>query len=204
MASPNDPAEPAFPAPSLPRQIFNYLWRATWLKCPVCGTRPMFIPWRRVRSLHDWFTPLDGCPRCGYAYDREPGYFLLAQWGLGYGVSAVVGVLIAAWIFVFHADWSYTKTLLVVSLPLLPIGLLFARHAKAYFLAIDHLADPHIPLNEEGDGEGGDWGGNRPRSPVKPVDDPGETRDPAGQPGSGIWREREAGARRAAEEASVR
>lgn len=203
MAPPKDPTEPAFPAPSLPRQIFNYLWRATWWKCPVCGTRPMFIKLSRVRGLHDWFTPLDGCPRCGYPYDREPGYFLLAQWGLGYGVSAVVGILIYAYLQVFHSDWSMLATLAAVSIPLPFVNFLFARHAKAYFLAIDHLADPHIPLSEDGDGEGGDRGGNRPVKPIQPVNDPGETRDPAGQPGSGIWREREAGARRA-EEVGVR
>ena len=191
------------PSPGKPtflRQAFNYLWRATWLRCPVCGTRPMFIPLRRTRSLRDWFTPLDGCPRCGYAFDREPGYFLLALWGINYGVSSVVGICIAAWIFVFHADWSYTKTLLVVALPLLPIGFLFVRHAKAYFLAIDHLADPHIPPAPEG---GDDNGGGRPPKPVAPVDDPGESRDPAGMPGSGIEREREAGALREAEQVEV-
>lgn len=201
MAVPDDPATPP-KAPTLSRQIFNYLWRATWLRCPVCGTRPMFIPVRRVRNLRDWFTPLDGCPRCGYAYDREPGYFLLALWGINYGVASVVGILIAVWIFVFHADWSYTKTLLVVSLPLLPIGFLFIRHAKAYFLAIDHLADPYIPPEREDDG-GGDGGGGRPPVPVAPVNDPGEVWDPAGMPGSGILREQEAGARREAEQAGV-
>ena len=199
MASPDEPSTPKT-APSLPRHILSYLWRATWLRCPVCGTRPIFVSVRRTRSLRDWFTPLDGCPRCGYAYDREPGYFLLALWGINYGVASVVGILIAVWIFVFHADWSYTKTLLTVALPLLPIGFLFVRHAKAYFLAIDHLADPYIPPARE-DGDGG--GGGGPSVPVAPVDDPGEIWDPAGMPGSGIEREREAGARREAEQAGV-
>lgn len=187
--------------------MFNYLWRATWLKCPVCGTRPIFLPLHRVRGLHDWFTPLDGCPRCGYAYDREPGYFLLAQWGIGYGVSAVVGILIAADLMVFHADWSYTATLLTVALPLPLVNLIFARHAKAYFLAIDHLADPYIPPEPEDGGDGGDGGSKRPVTPPRPavpVDDPGESRDPAGQPGSGIAREQAAGRRRDTEEVGTR
>ena len=153
-------------------------------------------------ALRDWFTPLDGCPRCGYAYDREPGYFLLALWGINYGVSSVVGICIAVWIFVFHADWSYTKTLLVVALPLLPIGFLFIRHAKAYFLAIDHPRPirtfPRLLKKEEAMAAGG---GGRPPKPVAPVDDPGEAWDPAGMPGSGIEREREARAIREAEEA---
>ena len=203
MNPPDSSVTPPGAAPSLPRQVFNYLWRATWWKCPVCGTRPIYISLGRVRSLHDWFTPLDGCPRCGYAYDREPGYFLLAQWGIGYGVSAVVGILVYAYLQVFHPEWSFTATLLAVALPLPFVNLFFARHAKAYFLAIDHLADPHIPPTDEEE-DGGNGGGNRPVVPPPPTDDPGETRDPAGQPGSGIARERLAGARREAETAGTR
>lgn len=199
MPASNDPA-----APSLPRQAFNYLWRATWLKCPVCGTRPLFIALFRVRSLHDWFTPLDGCSRCGYAYDREPGYFLLAQWGIGYGVSSIIGILIYAYLQVFHPDWSFAATILTVAAPLPFVNVFFARHAKAYFLAIDHFADPHIPPSDEEGGDEGGGGGTRPAKPPAPANDPGEQRDPAGQPGSGIERERAAGARREVETAGMR
>ncbi len=181
--------------------MFNYFWRATWLKCPVCGTRPIFLPLHRVRSLHDWFTPLDGCPRCGYAYDREPGYFLLAQWGIGYGVSAVVSIFIYAYLQVWHSEFSLGKTLFLVILPLPFVSLFFARHAKAYFLAIDHLADPHLSENDDNDeaGGGGNDDGGRPPVRPTPTNGPGASDDPAGQPGSGLAREEEADARRETE-----
>ena len=186
-------------APSLPRQIFNYLWRATFLKCPVCGTRPMFLPLSRVRSLDDWFTPLDGCPVCGYAYDREPGYFLIAHWGIVYGIASLVGIGIYVWLQVFHSDWSFTRTLVTVAVPLPFIAFLISRHAKAYFLAVDHLCDPYIsPADEEG-GDGGGGGSKTPPVAPPPVDAP-DTPDPAGQPGSGIAWEREEGARKEAEQ----
>ncbi|MEI6338903.1 MAG: hypothetical protein WCQ57_10015 [Verrucomicrobiota bacterium] len=70
----------------------KHLTGAMRLRCPACGTRPIFIPWYKVRSLHDWFTPLDGCPRCGYAYEREPGYFLLSIWAINYGFSSILGL----------------------------------------------------------------------------------------------------------------
>ena len=54
----------------------------------------MFIPWRQVRSLRDWFMPLDGCPRCGYPFEREPGYFLLSIFAINYGVAAILGLVI--------------------------------------------------------------------------------------------------------------
>ena len=61
--------------------------------CPECGISPIFTPMRNVRTLYDWFTPLDGCPICGYAYEREQGYFLLSIWGLNYGLIAGFGTL---------------------------------------------------------------------------------------------------------------
>ncbi len=129
---------------SVPRQIANYLWRATWLRCPVCGTRPVFLPLRRTRRMADWFTPLDWCPNCRYLYEREPGYFLISQWAIGYGTGAVVGFLVYFYLQAFHSDWSLARTLFVAALPVPLINILSARHAKAYFIAADHLIDPHM------------------------------------------------------------
>src|SRR5207249_7498822 len=64
------------------------------LRCPACGETPLFIPWFQVRTLRDWFMPLDGCPRCGYPFEREPGYFLLSIFAINYGVGALLGLLI--------------------------------------------------------------------------------------------------------------
>jgi hypothetical protein len=139
------------------RRIREHLWRATCLRCPVCGTKPIFLPLSRTRSLRDWFTPLDGCPRCGYPYEREPGYFLMSVWAIGYGISALVGIVIYVYLQMWHSDLSLTVTLLAVGVPLPIINVLFARHAKAYFLAIDHLCDPYIPGSDDDDGGGGSW-----------------------------------------------
>src|SRR5262245_28785803 len=122
-------------------QASTYIWRAMRLRCPECGISPVFTPLRRVRSLFDWFTPLDGCPRCGFAYNREQGYFLLAIWGVNYGVVAGLGVLIAMLLEYFHplTMWQY---MLFVFSPLPLLSMIFARHAKSLFLAMDHYFDP--------------------------------------------------------------
>ena len=151
---------------SFTRRALDFLWRATWWKCPVCGTEPMFPALSRTRSLSDWLTPLDGCPHCGYAYDREPGYFLWSVWALGYIVSAAVGIGMYVYLQIWHSDWSFTATLVAVVLPLPFINLLFARHAKSYFLAVDHLVDPHVGPDQDDTG-GNDGGG----PPVSPTDD---------------------------------
>jgi uncharacterized protein (DUF983 family) len=103
----------------------------------------MFMPLRRTRSLRDWFTPLDGCPRCGYAYDREQGYFLMATWGVHYFVVAGFGLVLGLILEHFLAlDIWYV--VLLTALPTILFGFLFARHAKAVYVAVDHFCDPHV------------------------------------------------------------
>jgi len=96
-----------------------------------------------VRSLHDWFTPLDGCPQCGYAYDREPGYFLMAIWGVNYGVIGLGGMSLY-FILRTATEISPLHLFLFCVMPAPFLSVLFARHAKSMFLALDHLFDPHL------------------------------------------------------------
>src|SRR3954454_7628967 len=114
-----------------------FIGRALQLRCPECGVAPIFRPWRNTRSLFDWFEPLDGCPRCGYAYQREQGYFLLAIWGVNYGVVAGLGMLISLLLEWLHPlrMWQYVA---FVFAPMPLASFLISRHAKALFLAMDH------------------------------------------------------------------
>ncbi len=122
----------------------------------------------RVRSLQDWFTPLDGCPRCGYAYERETGYFLLAVWAVNYGLGSVLGIAIYMVLeFVFHLPLRWL--LVGVILPVMLFNLLFARHAKSLFLAIDHFFDPH---RRDADGDGGSLTPPAPPTPPVPPREP--------------------------------
>ena len=121
---------------------WTYIGRALALRCPECGVSPIFTPLRNVRSLYDWFHPLDGCPRCGYAYEREQGYFLLAIWGLNYGLVALLGVIAGLYIqHRYHPGVWSPMWLWLLPMPLM--SFVFARHAKALFLAMDHYFDPH-------------------------------------------------------------
>jgi uncharacterized protein (DUF983 family) len=132
-----------------------YLARAALLRCPVCGVSPIFHRLRHTRSLNDWFTPLDGCPRCGYPYEREPGYFLASVWIINYGLGSLLGIFIYVILEVFVHPPFRTMLAAVIG-PVFCFNLLFARHAKALFIAIDHYYDPH-------EKEPGDDDGNVPR-----------------------------------------
>ncbi|MFM8231402.1 MAG: DUF983 domain-containing protein, partial [Chthoniobacterales bacterium] len=132
----------------------EYFSRAMLLRCPVCGTKPIFPPLARTRNLHDWFTPLDGCPRCGYAYDREPGYFLLSVWAINYGIAALLGLALYL-VFEWFYDWPVWTLIAAVVVPVVLFNILFARHSKSIFIAWDHLFDPH---EREGGEDGGRTG----------------------------------------------
>jgi uncharacterized protein (DUF983 family) len=133
---------PKPPAPRPPNRAWRFFLRGLRLRCPECGQSRIFIPAARVRSTWDWFTPLDGCPRCGYAYEREAGYFLLATWGVNYGVIAGFGTALAFLIDAFH-PLSLRQAILYIFLPMPIASFLFARHAKSLYLALDHYFDPH-------------------------------------------------------------
>ena len=94
------------------------------LRCPACGVSPIFIPWKRMRTLRDWFTPLDGCPRCGYPYEREPGYYLISIWAINYGVGSIVGLAIYGLL-----EWKFD----------LPVWQLLAAVLVRFFSSVSSL-----------------------------------------------------------------
>jgi uncharacterized protein (DUF983 family) len=133
--------------------VGRFLWmigNALRWKCPTCGERAIFVPWYKVRSLEDWFMPLDGCPKCGYPYEREPGYFLLSIFAINYGVAALLGVIIYL-VLDFWVRLPIGVTLLLTIIPIPLFNLWFARHSKTLFLAFDLFFDPHH--RDRGDGD---------------------------------------------------
>jgi len=137
------PGDSTAQAPRTLGKAWLYFQRALWCRCPTCGDKPIFLPVRKTRSLQDWFTPLDGCPQCGYAYEREPGYFLLAIWGVNYGVIGL-GSMSAYFILRALTDLRPMILFLFCVMPAPFLSVLFARHAKSMFLAMDHFCDPHL------------------------------------------------------------
>jgi uncharacterized protein (DUF983 family) len=123
---------------------------ALGLKCPTCGERPLFVPWSRVRTLRDWFMPLDGCPRCGYPFEREPGYFLLSIFAINYGVGALLGLVIYLVLdFCLHLPIWLVLTLTILPIPF--FNLWFAPYSKALFLAFDLFFYPHHAEDDVGE-----------------------------------------------------
>jgi len=133
----NDSIERSTGQPSNLHKAWLYFERSARLQCPVCGLQPLFKPVGQISSITDWFETLPGCPHCNYKYDREPGYFMLALWSLDYGTAALVGIAIMLVLVNFFA-LSTWQLLLFTLLPTFLFALLFVRHSKAFYLAIDH------------------------------------------------------------------
>jgi uncharacterized protein (DUF983 family) len=106
------------------------------------------MPFNRVESLTDWFTILPGCPRCGYAYEREPGYFLSALWVIHFLGVAVFGVGLLLLLDYFFPDASTAQLIFFTLLPAWALGILCIRHVKAFFLAFDLLVDEETRTGE--------------------------------------------------------
>src|SRR5262245_42037324 len=129
------------------KKAWLYLRRSARLRCPVCGISPLFPPAHKVEGLEDWFTTLPGCPRCGFAYEREPGYFLLPIGLVNFGVVMICGTSFALALDSFFEP--STASLIFLTLVLTwGISILCVRHAKAFFLALDHFVDPCIDESE--------------------------------------------------------
>jgi uncharacterized protein (DUF983 family) len=123
--------------PSAAQKAWLYFYRSLRLRCPVCGRSPLFKPVPKIRGWLEWFETLPGCPRCDYVYDQEPGYFMLALWMFDYGAAALFGI--GLFLMLFNSFELSTGQLLFYTLvPTLTFALLAVRHAKAFYLALDH------------------------------------------------------------------
>jgi uncharacterized protein (DUF983 family) len=63
------------------------LWRGLTKRCPVCGSGNLF---------DGWFKMKERCPRCGYRFEREEGFFLgaiVVNLAVAEGLMAVLCII---------------------------------------------------------------------------------------------------------------
>jgi hypothetical protein len=77
----------------------------------------------------------DACPKCGFSYEREPGFYLGSIY-LNYGATVILtGTLYA--LLVMGLGLSNEKTLAVCLAAAVLCPILFFRHARSFLLALD-------------------------------------------------------------------
>jgi uncharacterized protein (DUF983 family) len=122
-----------FDANRAPRR--QYLRRALRLRCPLCGARGLF----RGLTMHD------SCPICGFAFEREPGYWTSAA-TLNFMISGGVVLMIVGPIVFTGISVPLILAISLVLAAVLP--LLWFRHFKAIWLAIDLHVNPPTPAEQ--------------------------------------------------------
>jgi uncharacterized protein (DUF983 family) len=109
-------------------RAWTLLRRALGRRCPQCGASDIF---RR------WFTLAEHCPRCGYAFAREEGYFLGA-----YAINLIVAEFIglgAVIVLLINTDFSLwvQEALAIATAVSLPI--IFFPYSRTLWMALDLL-----------------------------------------------------------------
>jgi uncharacterized protein (DUF983 family) len=122
--------------------VRTIVWRGMRRRCGRCGAKHIF---RTYFQLHE------RCPRCGYKFEREEGFFT-GVYLINYSITAV---LLVIEIFVFLvvafssdgdislAPWLLTGVAIAIFCPLL-----LYPFAKSTWAAIDLAARPLDPVEE--------------------------------------------------------
>jgi uncharacterized protein (DUF983 family) len=121
--------------------FFAILSRCLRSRCPVCGRGRLFARIKQIKSVAEFFLPLQACDSCGFHFARQPGYYLGVITPLLPILALIAGVVFAGVAyFGFHQElevvlgWGATGA---------GIGfLLFFRTAIAIYMALDHAIDP--------------------------------------------------------------
>ena len=107
------------------------LWRAVRLRCPVCGEGKLFRGWFRTHPQ---------CQRCGFRFERSPGYWLGSIF-VNYGLTAlIVTIGFFALFFSEALPQEWIMRLLLAFCVLFPLW--FFRYARSIWIGIDIYFDP--------------------------------------------------------------
>ncbi|HVB75680.1 MAG TPA: DUF983 domain-containing protein [Ktedonobacteraceae bacterium] len=100
-------------------------------RCPVCGRGKIFV---------GFFKTYEHCPVCGYAFEREPGYYTGAM-AVNLVVSELLIAIIAVPLAASQAVPVVDLIILGCTLPIL-LPVLFYRPTKSLWMSFDHFLHP--------------------------------------------------------------
>ena len=100
-------------------------------RCPVCG---------RGKIFSGIFKTYERCPACGFAFEREPGYYTGAM-AVNLVVSELLIVIIAVPLAASQSVPVSTLIILGCTIPIL-LPLIFYRPTKSLWMSFDHFIHP--------------------------------------------------------------
>src|SRR5438874_13211665 len=102
------------------------------LRCPICGKGELF---------RGYFDSPERCPKCGYFFMRESGYFL-PHVPIGYGFTVLVSLGIWPLLYFVLGVRNAAVTLTVMIAAAILLGVWFIRYATHLWLALDLKLNP--------------------------------------------------------------
>jgi uncharacterized protein (DUF983 family) len=122
-----------------PETVLEAIRRGLTLRCPMCAGEGMFegLLWMRR-----------GCGRCGFRYERGPGYFLGSTY-INYGLT----VLLTTWTYILcRFVWGLGRWTLIPGLATFSVifPVVFFRYARSLWLSIDCCLDRQGSMEERG------------------------------------------------------
>ena len=120
------------------------LGRGLCRRCAACGSGHLFDAWFRMK---------DRCPRCGYRFDREEGFFLGAfviNFAVAEGLMAVLCIVPLIWLLATRPDASIWPLAVAGLVGAVVAPLLFYPFSKTIWVALELMLRP-AQAHEPGD-----------------------------------------------------
>ncbi len=108
-------------------------------RCPRCLKGHVY---HSLMSMHEI------CPRCGYHFGREPGYFTGAMF---VSYTLAVPVLFVIFVMLWHFSsgaWTLIFNLLITFLLFLPFVPIIFRYSRVIWMHVDYQLDPNSPQRQ--------------------------------------------------------
>src|SRR5262245_49997850 len=112
------------------------------LRCPICGKGELF---------NGYFDSPSRCPRCGFFFMRETGYFL-PHVSIGYAFTVLASLGVWPVLYYLLGVRNAAVTLSIMALVAVVFGIWFIRYSKVLWLALDLTLHP--PQSEDFEARG--------------------------------------------------
>ena len=105
-------------------------------RCPACGSGNLFDGWFRMK---------DRCPRCGYRFEREEGFFLGAfviNFAVAEGLMALLCIVPLIWLLAARPEASVWPVVAGGLVGAVVAPLLFYPFSKTIWVALELMLRP--------------------------------------------------------------
>jgi uncharacterized protein (DUF983 family) len=116
--------------PRPPTSLAVVVSRGLLRRCAYCGKKGIFESWFRLKKE---------CPRCGFDFDREPGWWIGGMIINLAGAMALFAVILGLGLLIFWPDVPWLALAVVSALAMAAFPIIFYPISKAIWLGIDLL-----------------------------------------------------------------